>query len=67
MTVELCNCAAPTGTIFCDNCGFLLTDEAQLDIDLVPESLYIDILSEFKKKYGQQFNFVEWSITAYIK
>ena len=35
----------------------------RLDIDLIPESLYQDILNEFKQQFGEGI-YDEWEITA---
>jgi hypothetical protein len=69
--MELCNCGAPLGETeygkgSCGNCGFLLTDKAELDIVDIPEQLYFDVLSEFIRQYGDCFRFVDWKITARI-
>ena len=70
MKVELCNCGAPApdkSNNFCDNCGYLLNERINLDIDLISEELYALLLSEFRKQSDMAgYSFVNWEITAEV-
>ena len=74
----LCNCGAPTGKdYFCDNCNMLLTEGITLDIDKIPEELYLALLDEFKRQFSEDrvneelikahFTFVNWKVSADIE
>ena len=69
MKLTLCNCSAPVEVEkgFCSNCGWLLSDDVSLNIDDIPEELYMGILAEFRKTYGDMFHFIEWRIEATIQ
>lgn len=39
-------------------------EKVRLDIDMISEELYDQILSEFRQQFGKEFYYTEWEFLA---